>query len=320
MNKNTISKQLFDGTIVNFVYDESIPVSFVYWDTVETYKRYQTFKTVTNSKDVFNFDVFYNIPLEFFIKDINDNVEHIYKSYIIENNNNSNVFKTYPKAETSLPTWASFNPEKKMYSFDHSLFFNITVDTSKVSQCAYATKPYGLSQVSDYYQYANFSKNCVCSNPVFAKNDSISKCAYAFDALAIKTCSGYLEDKKTLFVNLLTHKTSKNCFELKTTVYRNIEDAYKIEIFNTNSNVIVSNLDYKLTVFEKNKKNLYEEARNYLIELLKVYEEDYNIEWKEDYLVSKVSFVSVQTKNNYISNLIPKDSYDNRRNKLPQTV
>lgn len=322
MIKDVISYKLHDDAIVNFVYDETIPINFVYWDTVNTYKQYKNFSSINKNISEFAFDVLYNIPLESSIKKISENVDHIYKYYIVENNE-SNSLRSYPEAQSSMPTWVTFNPEKKMYSFDSSLFFTVSVDKSSMRQCAYATKPYGLSQTSDYYQYANVSKNCVCSNPIFAKTNSVSTCGYIEDSnLAfIKNCPGYTVDEKVLFVNTITHKTNKELFfEFKTTVYRNLEDVYKIEVFNVTENVLVSVLNYKSIIFNKNKSSLYEEAKNHLIELLKVYEEDYTIEWKEDNLINNISVVNTKAKNNYIFNLIPKDSYDHQRNKLSQTV
>jgi len=322
MIKDVISHKLYDDAILNFVYDETIPINCVYWDTVNTYKQYQNFLTTNKNISEFSFDVLYNISLESSIKKISENVDHIYKYYIIEANE-SNSLRSYPEAQSSMPTWVTFNPEKKMYSFESVIFFTLSVDKSSMRQCVYATKPYGVSQVSDYYQYANVSKNCVCSNPIFAKKDSVSTCGYIADSnvVFIKNCSGYTADEKVLFVNTIEHKTNKELFfEFKTTVYRNIEDVYKIEVFNVTKNILVSVLNYKSIIFNKDKSSLYEEAKNHLIELLKVYEEDYIIKWEEDNLINNISIVNTKVKNNYIFNLIPKDSYDHQRSKLSQTV
>lgn len=322
MIKDVISHKLYDNATVNFVYDKTIPINCAYWDTVTTYKQYKVMLASNKNISEFSFNILYNIALESSIDKISDNVDHVYKHYLVEKSDN-NYLRSYPEAQSSLPTWVTFNPEKKMYSFECSIFFSVSIDKSSMRQCIYATKPYGLFQTSDYYQYANVSKNCVCSNPVFSKTNSVTICHYIENpnVALIQTCSGYTADEKILFINLITHKTNKKLFfEFKTTVYRNVEDVYKIEVFNTTENVLVSVLNYKSIVFNKDKKNLYQEAKNHLIELLKAYEEDYAIEWKEDNLVNNSSFVNTKIKDSYIFNLIPKDFYDSQRSKLPQTI
>ena len=321
MTKDIISHSLFNGATANFVYDETIPLNCVYWDTVNVYKQYKALVSSNTNISEFTFDILYNIPSESCIKKITENVNHIYKSYIIEKEN-VNSLRAYPESNSSIPTWVTFNPEKKMYCFESTIFFNVSINKSAIRQCSYATMPYGLSQTSDHYHYANSSKDCVCSNPIFAKINSISKCGYILDSnfAMMKHCVGYVADQKVLFTNLLTHKINKKSFEFTTTVYRNLEDVYKVEIFNVTENVMISILDYKSIIFNKDKSSLYQEAKNHLIELLKTYEEDYNIEWSENNSINNVSSVGIKVKNSYISNLIPKDSYGNQRDKLSQTV
>lgn len=321
MIKDKVSYILYNEATVNFVYDETIPLNCIYWDTVNVYKQYKLLLSLNTSMSEFNFDIFYNISSESSISKITDNVNHILRSYIIEKENDYSL-RIYPTATSSLPDWVTFNPEKKMYCFDNAIFFTLLIDKAVIRQCSYATLPSALLQVSDHYQYANPSRSSICSSPFFANPSSVSKCQYQYGSSFTKmsSCAGYMPDQKILFTNLFTHKTNKKSFEFTTTVYRNIEDVYKIEIFNITDNVMVSILDYKSIVFDKNKTSLYKEAKNHLIDLLKVYEEDYNIEWTENNLINDTSFVNIKVKNNYISNLIPKDSYVNQGNELLKTV
>ena len=321
MIKDNVSHPLFNGATANFVYDETVPLNYIYWDTVNVYQKYKNLLSLNKNISELNFNILYNIPSESCIKKVSENVDHIYRSYIIEKEN-SHSLRNYPEIDSAIPTWVTFNPEKKMFCFESSIFFNVSVNKSSIDQCSYATMPYGLSQTSDYYEYANSSKTCVCSNPIFHQAKSVSTCGYMLNSnfAMIKQCVGYLADRKVLFTNLLTHKINEKSLEFKTTVYRDLEDVYKIEVYNITNNSMVSILNYKSMAFNKDKTALYQEAKNHLIELLKTYEEDYNIEWNQNGLIDNVSSVSVKVKNSYISNLIPKDSYGNQRSELFQTV
>lgn len=321
MIRDKVSHSLFNEATVNFVYDETVPLNCAYWDTVNVYKKYKNLVSLNKNISELNFNILYNIPSESCIRRISENVDHIYRNYIIEKENPLSL-RIYPEINSVIPTWVTFNPEKKMFCFESSVFFDVLINKSSIDQCSYITMPNGLSQTSDYYEYANSSKTCVCSNPIFYKANSVSTCNYMLTSnfAMIKQCTGYLADRKVLFTNLLTHKISKKSLKFTTVVYRDLEDAYKIEVYNVTNNSTVSILNYKSMAFNKNKTVLYQEAKNHLIELLKIYEEDYNIEWNQDDLIDNVSFVSIKVKNSYISNLIPKDSYGNQRSELFQTV
>jgi hypothetical protein len=210
-----------------------------------------------------------------------------------------------------------------MFSFNSELFFSVKTDNSSVRNCYYFTKS-SEAQTSDAYQYANSSKSCVCSNPVFEQvNGEVPKCMFSISGiLPMTSCSGYTADEKTLFINKITHKVTNDSFEITTLLYRSANESYKAELINKDTGIILSALDYGSIIFSKDKTNLYKEVSLHLNDILSEYENDYNIESVYDYKNSEANsvFVNIKSKNSYISTLLSKDSYGDQKGKTLQSV
>ena len=322
MSKADFEYTLSSGIKVNFVFNADIPINYCYWDTVSTYQSYRTIKESALSLSDMKFNIIYNIPENTTISNVTDNIETILKQYILRSN--SEIFRQIPNADSKIPSWTSYNPQYKMFSFESELFFKVKVDTSSIRQCSYLTTP---QQVSDDYQYANLSKNSNCSNKLITK-DSINPtpCLFAQGAFSsiyfLTTCSGYQSDEKVIYTNTLTHKISNNSFNVDAVLYRTLENVYKVDIVNTTTNVVFSTLSYDSISFPKDKSNLYEEILTKLNHVLDSYKEDYNIETTYSYVDSNVTSVSVniKSKNSYISNLFSKDSHAIQNDKVLQAI
>jgi hypothetical protein len=321
MSKTDFEHTLSSGIKVNFVFNSDIPINYCYWDTVNTYQSYIKIKESNLSLSDMKFNIIYNISKNTTISNVTDNVETILKQYILRSN--SEIFRQIPSADSQLPSWTSYNPQYKMFSFDSELFFKVKVDISSIRQCSYLTSP---QQVSDDYQYANLSKNSNCSNKLITKNSiNPTPCLFAsgvFSAHFLTTCAGYQSDQKVIYTNTLTHKISNNVFNIDAVLYRTLENVYKVDIVNTTTNVVFSTLSYDSISFSKDKSNLYEEILTKLNHVLDSYKEDYNIETIYSYVESNINSVSVniKSKNSYISSLLSKDSYVVQNNKVFQAI
>ena len=322
MSREDFKHTLTSGIKVNFVFNGDIPINYCYWDTVSTYQSYVAIKeSDTSLISDLTFNVIYNIPDNTTISNVSDNIETIFKQYILKSN--SEVFRQIPNFDSKIPSWTTYNPQYRMFSFECELFFKIKVDTSSIRQCSYLTSS---QQVSDHYQYANLAKRSTCSNEVITKGSiNPTSCMFTSGISSphiIVTCSGYQPDQKVIYTNLLTHKTSGNYFNVDAVLYRTLENIYKVDIVNTSTNVVFSTLSYDSISFPKDKSNLYEEILTKLNHLLDSYKEDYNIETTYSYVVSDVNAVSVniKSKNSYISNLLSKDSHVVQNNKVLQAI
>jgi hypothetical protein len=322
MSRANFQHTLSNGIKINFVLNEDIPINYCYWDTVTDYQSYKTIKESDLSLSDLTFNIIYNIPQNTTISSVSDNIETIFKQYISKST--SEVFRQVPNFDSKIPSWTTYNPQYKMFSFESELFFKLKVDTSSIRQCSYLTTP---QQVSDDYQYANLSKKSNCSNKLITK-DSINPtpCIFASGAFSsiyfLTTCSGYQSDEKVIYTNLLTHKTSGNSFSVDAVFYRTLENIYKVDIVNTTTNVVFSTLSYDSISFPKDKSNLYEEILTKLNHVLDSYKEDYDIETTYSYVDSNVTSVSVniKSKNSYISNLLFKDSHVDQNTKVLQAI
>ena len=321
MNEKNFQHTLNNGVNVNFVLNQDIPINYCYWDTVNTYESYKLIKQSSLALSDLTFNIIYNIPENTKISSVGDNIETIFKTYIL--NSSSEVFRQIPNADSKIPSWTTYNPQYKMFSFECELFFKLQIDKSSIRQCSYLTSS---QQVSDHYQYANLTKNSICSNELITKNlPNPTPCIFTSAGFSsphfLTTCSGYQSDEKVIYTNLLTHKTSGNSFNVDAVLYRNLENTYKVDIVNTSTNIVISTLSYNSISFPKDKSDLYKEILIKLNHLLNSYEEDYNIETTYSYITSNVAVsVNIKSKNSYISNLLPKDSYVVQNNKVFQTI
>ncbi len=327
MTEESFQHTLSNGVKVNFISSENIPVNYCYWNTVDTYQTYTIIKKCDAPLSDLIINIFYNIPDKFVIDSIKDNVETIFKSYIITSNSGSNIFREVPNFDSKLPSWTSYNPEFKMFAFESDLFFKIKIDTSIIRQCSYLTSSQSVSQISDHYQYANLTNYSVCSNSLITKNSiNPTPCLFSngifSNTQSLISCSGYQPDEKIIYTNLLTHKTSGNSFIVETILYRSLQNSYKVEVINKSTNTVFSTLSYDSMSFPKDKSALHQEILITLNSLLDLYSEDYNIETTYDYTVSNAIPVSVniKSKNSYISNLISKDSHVIENSQILQTV
>jgi hypothetical protein len=230
MSKEDFKHTLTSGIKVNFVFNGDIPINYCYWDTVSTYHSYVAIKESASSliSDL-TFNIIYNIPDNTTISNVSDNIETIFKQYILKSN--SEIFRQVPNFDSKIPSWTSYNPQYGMFSFECELFFKIKVDTSSIRQCSYLTSS---QQVSDHYQYANLAKRSTCSNEVITKGSiNPTSCMFTSGISSphiIVTCPGYQADEKVIYSNLLTHKTSSNSFNVDAVLYRTLENIYKVDI------------------------------------------------------------------------------------------
>lgn len=324
MSKENVEYTLYNGATATFEFEQSLPLNYVYWDTVTTYKKYKAIKDNNFSLLDLKFVIYYNIPKESAIGKIKSNLNTIFETYIQSSpNEGMNAFKSIPSADTALPAWASFNPQMKMFCFEAKLFFDLKTDNRSIRNCYYLTKP-SESQTSEAYQYANASKSCVCSNPKFYQNDNqVPKCLYSISGiLPMNACSGYTPDEKILFTNKVIHKVTDESFEITTLLYRSAAESYRAELINKTTGVTMLTLDYGSIIFSKDKTNLYTEISLHLNDVLSEYQKDYNIEYTYDYTKAQVDSVSVniKSKNSYISTLLSKDSYGDQKSKTLQSV
>jgi hypothetical protein len=314
--------KLGNGATVLFVLNKGIPLNNAYWDTVNTWNNYRELQKSDMPVSNLVFTINYNIPDKFLIDSVKPNVETIFHGYILDNT--MKMFKQVPAADSKLPNWVTYNPEWQSFAFDTELIFNIKADTSLIPQCSYLTTSGSVPQISDHYQYANASKTPICSNPLITKNAiAPTVCRYNFTSItSVTSCSGYEPDEKIIYTHLLTHKTSGNSFEIKTNLYRSVDNSYKVNILNSSTDIIISKFNYNSISFPKDKSNLYEEISNQLNLILESYREDYDIETTYDYINSNMTSVSVniKSKNSYISSLLSKDSYELQKDSLLQTV
>jgi len=322
MNREDVKHTLSSGIKVNFIFNSNIPLNYCYWDTVNTYECYKTIKESSSSLSNLTITIMYNIPEKTTISSVTDNIETIFNSYIARSN--SEIFRHAPNSDSKVPSWTSYNPLDKMFSFESELFFKVKVDTSSIRQCSYLTSG---QQVSDHYQYANLSKTSICSNELITKNSANpTQCSFSSGIFSsthfLTVCQGYQADEKVIYTNVITHKTSGNSFSVDAILYRTLENFYKVDIINTTTNVVFSTLSYDSVSFPKDKSNLYEEILTKLNHVLDSYKEDYNIETTYSYTVSNPNSVSVniKSKNSYISNLLFKDSYVDQNTKVLQAI
>lgn len=319
---------LSSGPTVHFKLDKNIPTNCVYWDTIKTHKEQKEFLSNFTSTGLnlqlinFSFSIYYNVSDNNVIKSVTKNLNTIYDNYINSTRSlDSGSFVTLPSPNSSIPAWATYNPELKLFSFDIKLIFNVETDVSKISQCVYFNKPSFPDHFSDHYQYANASMNYICSNPIFSNN--LTKpyyCQYSSDIVNITSCSGYQANEAHISTHVLTHKTSNNSFELKTVLKCSVKYIYSVSVINSLDNSVLSTLSYDSIAVPKDKTLLYEEIFLHLDSLLNSYLEDYNVETTFNILFSSSSVsVKIKSKSSYISNLIPKDDYVNQ-NQVYQTV
>lgn len=311
---------------VNFIYDTSLPANTVYWNTALTYSSYKIYKTAKEN-DIetgpVKILISYNLLDNTVVSSVKTTVKTIFDGYIIDPDGPV-CFKKKPSPTTELPTWATYNPEKECFVFSADLFFNVTVDTSSIPECSYRTLPQIDKQKSEHYQYANYSRNAVCSHPKLQQNGLVKQCAYVGSfSSRVQQCEGYEKDQKDIALVNLIHKTSGNSFDIKAVLFRSIDGGYKVDITNTTTNTLMYRLDYDSIVFSNNKE-LHEEIIGQMAQLLSLYESDHQISYLYDILKDNVNTVSVniKPKNSYISSLLSKDPNvcTNSNNQLLQTV
>jgi hypothetical protein len=306
-----------------FVYDETVPANFVYWDTIKMTAEVNASKQM-DLLDKYSFNLYYNLPKGSLIDSISgSNMTTIIEMYLLSSKTSKNYsfLSSEPNSHTSsIPEWASYNPERKMFSFSTELFFKIKVDNSNIRMCSYRTSSAPLSQTSEHYQFANASRSCVCSNPVINSKSisAVTECLYSSASNRIYTlCPFYLSDEELIQTDVFKHKMSGESFSVKTTMYRSINDTWVIELKNVDTDVILHRLDYKNTVFGKDKSTLRQEALSVLSQVYSDYSEDYDIELNNT--IQNV-VINKKSKNSYISTLFSEDPNGNQISETLQAV
>lgn len=311
---------------ITFVYDTSLPANTLYWNTPVTYSQYKLYKRSKELDIDFNpieILISYNLLDNMTVNSVKTTAKTIFDGYI-KDPDGPDCFKKKPSPTTELPTWATYNPEKECFVFSADLFFNVTFDTSSIPECSYRTLPQIDKQKSEHYQYANYSRNAVCSNPKLQQNGLVKQCPYVGSfSSRVQQCEGYEKDQKDIALVNLIHKTSGNSFDIKAILFRSIDGGYKVNITNTTTNTLMYRLDYDSIVFPNNKE-LHEEIIGQMAQLLSLYESDHQILYTYNILKDDVNTVSVniKPKSSYISSLLSKDSYvvTNSSNQLFQAV
>ncbi len=333
MTKEIYFYQISHGPNVSFVHDESVPLNMLYWDTVSLYNEVQNQIVLAKSMKVagappvavdlqqLKTTIYYNTPENGSIKEIKDSLNTVYSKYITGARYEFLAKTPLPQAE--LPYWAGYNPERKCYSFDQSLFLEVGFDFTKTKMCVHLTKN-SSSQISQSYKFANRSKNPNCSSLDVARihGKSLVLCHYSNSSSPyFHDCSYYEADEKKLFVHDLVHKINKKSFQIETTFYRSGEDIYSVDIKDITNNILISQLKYKDVIFDKDKTSLYEEINFVVDALSNNYIEDYDITLSYNYIDDGTQQVSIskKAKNSYISTLSLEDSNDNKNNKLLTT-
>ena len=99
MSKEDFKHTLTSGIKVNFVFNGDIPINYCYWDTVSTYQSYVAIKESASTliSDL-TFNIIYNIPDNTTISNVSDNIETIFKQYILKSN--SEIFRQVPNFDS----------------------------------------------------------------------------------------------------------------------------------------------------------------------------------------------------------------------------
>ena len=314
MEIQPISYMLSNKVTAVFIFDETVPSNFVYWDTIKMAPE-----VIAASKsgmlDQYSFNLYYNLPKGSLIDSITgSNMTTIIDAYMISEKRAStqNFLSTRPDTHGKIPDWASYNPEKGLFCFSSELFFKTKLDNSNIRMCSYRTNSSPFSQTSEHYQFANASRSCVCSNPVINANSpsAVSECIYSSSPTRIYTlCPFYLADEKLIQTDTFIHKISGESFLVETTICRSLNDTWIVELKNTSSNTVLHRLDYKNTVFAKDKSTLHKEILSVLSQVYLEYNEDYNIQ--SDNTVQNVT-INKKSKKSYISTLFSEDTNGNQ--------
>lgn len=299
------------SVIFKFVYDSSVPEGKLSWDTVQTAKDAAIVETISkNSEYKLPCVINYNLLSGYKIKNINDNLIHIYDNYISTKAKSTSSYQALKKSGSTNISWATYNEEAQKYFIDATLLLELEIDYSNVPSCKYLTNPNFDSQFADDYPFANPSKGCVCSQPILNQNKTnpVVYCFYKQKG-NLSACLFYESDEKIYKKYLLTNHVTGLSFEIEVRVVRTYEDVYKCYILNSTDDILINELSYNGIMFGKNKSSLYAEIDSVLEQILTTYQGDYEVSishsFEDSLLKSKnTSFTG------YIDSLIPKDNHD----------
>ena len=286
LNDNAITYTVDNGNhVITLVKDPNMIAGSARWDTFDT--GY----------------IYYNLPAYSKIIEISETLSQIYDQYI-----NRGIFKEVPTPSTSLPKWATYNPEEKSYYIRFDYVMSVSVDYSSIPTCKFFTASHNFFKSKDYH-YANSSIGDICSHKeLVSKNQNVSYCPYSDDIFGSSpqhNCSYYSADTEVLKVINLTSKfaeankinitVSKSRMQLG----KNIQILFYDEINKTEFHKIsFDSLD------QDQLDSIPQNVQNIIDEIISSYENDFIIESEDitsqSVILKKKSFISslVETDNN----------------------